>query len=204
MADNKVNSGLLEFSEDQKVFVALDAETSEVKKAVTIDGDGVETDIAGGGGGDVTVEALSVTENGTYSEEGKAYSPVTVNVAGDFYKPVINLETTGAAGLTATFNILPKDEISENAFISGVYADNEGGLYSESLTEDVTVGTPVVIDYINILNNHNICILTTNSPTTNVYTVEGDCTVKTVLIEATTMYYVEVYGDCSISVEGWK
>lgn len=47
MADNKVNSGLLEFSEDQKVFVALDAETSEVKKAVTIDGDGVETDIQG-------------------------------------------------------------------------------------------------------------------------------------------------------------
>ena len=47
MKDNKVNSGLLEFSEDQKVFVALDAETSEVKKAVTIDGDGVETDIQG-------------------------------------------------------------------------------------------------------------------------------------------------------------
>lgn len=47
MADNKVNSGLLEFSEDQKVFVALDAETSEVKKAVTIDEDGVETDIQG-------------------------------------------------------------------------------------------------------------------------------------------------------------
>ena len=47
MADNKVNSGLLEFSEDQKVFVALDAETSEVQKAVTIDGDGVETDMLG-------------------------------------------------------------------------------------------------------------------------------------------------------------
>lgn len=47
MEDNKVNSGLLEFSEDQKVFVALDAETGEVQKAVTIDGDGVETDIQG-------------------------------------------------------------------------------------------------------------------------------------------------------------
>lgn len=32
------------------------------------------------GGGDVTVEALTVTENGTYQEEGKAYSPVNVNV----------------------------------------------------------------------------------------------------------------------------
>jgi hypothetical protein len=29
---------------------------------------------------DVTIEQLSVTENGTYSEEGKAYSPVSVNV----------------------------------------------------------------------------------------------------------------------------
>lgn len=77
----KTNSGLLEFKDDQKVLIALDDATSEVKKAVIIAADGTETDIAGGGGG-VTVEALSVTENGTYSEEGKAYSPVTVNVAG--------------------------------------------------------------------------------------------------------------------------
>lgn len=34
------------------------------------------------GGTSVEIEALSVTENGTYSEEGKAYSPVTVNVEG--------------------------------------------------------------------------------------------------------------------------
>ena len=33
-----------------------------------------------GGGGDVTVVPLSVTENGTYSEEGKAYSPVQVSI----------------------------------------------------------------------------------------------------------------------------
>lgn len=34
----------------------------------------------GGGGSSVTVEPLSVTSNGTYSETGKAYSPVNVNV----------------------------------------------------------------------------------------------------------------------------
>ena len=32
------------------------------------------------GGGDVTIKRLAVTENGTYSESGKAYSPVVVNV----------------------------------------------------------------------------------------------------------------------------
>lgn len=37
----------------------------------------------GGGGSSVTVEALTATENKTYTApEGKAYSPVTVNVAG--------------------------------------------------------------------------------------------------------------------------
>lgn len=34
------------------------------------------------GGGSASVEPLTVTENGEYSEEGVAYSPVTVNVAG--------------------------------------------------------------------------------------------------------------------------
>lgn len=33
-----------------------------------------------GGGSDVTIKQLSVTENGTYSEENTAYSPVIVNV----------------------------------------------------------------------------------------------------------------------------
>lgn len=36
--------------------------------------------LSGGGGGDVTIEQLDVTENGTYSETGKAYSPVNVNI----------------------------------------------------------------------------------------------------------------------------
>ena len=39
----------------------------------------------GGGGGDITVEALSVTENGTYTaDEGKAYSPVSVSVPNSY------------------------------------------------------------------------------------------------------------------------
>lgn len=56
----------------------------------------------GGGGGGITVEPLTVTENDTYTApEGKAYSPVTVNVSGggggDFTTAavtVVNNQTT--------------------------------------------------------------------------------------------------------------
>ena len=46
-----------------------------------------------GGGSSVEVESLSVTENGVYTaEEGSAYSPVTVNVAGSGgFEPVTTL-----------------------------------------------------------------------------------------------------------------
>ena len=177
MADNKVNSGLLEFSEDQKVFVALDAETSEVKKAVTIDEDGVETDIQGvqpsgkkeitstaevnvanyataqvvdndliagnikkdvdilgvvgsyEGGPAVTIEALSVTENGTYSEEGKAYSPVTVNVEGDELSN--DLQTVTIPALTLT----------------GEYSEDIGAYMTATKVADAVTGVDPVIDY---------------------------------------------------------
>lgn len=62
-------------------------------------GGGVATFSEGGGG--ATVEALTVTENGTYTApSGTAYSPVTVNVAGGASNIVTGTfkgTTTGAA-----------------------------------------------------------------------------------------------------------
>lgn len=48
-------------------------------------------------GGGVTVEQLNVTENGTYSEAGKAYSPVVVNVpsgSSDFSTATMTVNVT--------------------------------------------------------------------------------------------------------------
>ena len=64
----------------------------------------------GGGGGDVDVEPLSVTENGEYTaDEGKAYSPVSVSVpnsyaAGDEGKVVSNGALVSQTSDTATQN----------------------------------------------------------------------------------------------------
>lgn len=53
--------------------------------------------------GGATVEALNVTENGTYTEEGKAYSPVVVNVAApasDFSTAVVTITNSTNSALS--------------------------------------------------------------------------------------------------------
>lgn len=64
-------------------------------------GDGFTLGLANGGGGNVEVEPLSVSENGTYTAaSGKAYSPVNVNVPvppvicnkyGAYYEPYFTI-----------------------------------------------------------------------------------------------------------------
>jgi hypothetical protein len=55
--------------------------TQEVPEPITREEWFLKKAAEGGGGGDITVESLSVTENGTYTApSGKAYSPVTVEV----------------------------------------------------------------------------------------------------------------------------
>lgn len=73
-----------------------------------------ESDSGGGeGGGDITVEALSVTENGTYTaESGKAYSPVTVNVPSDFSVAEVTITDNRATGSAIDFNVCECCEIN--------------------------------------------------------------------------------------------
>lgn len=75
----------------------------------------------GGGGGDITVESLSVTANGTYSApSGKAYSPVVANVpnsytASDEGKVVSNgalvSQTSQTIDTNGTYDTTLKDEV---------------------------------------------------------------------------------------------
>ena len=103
------------------------------------------------GGGGVTIEALSVTENGIYSEIGKAYSPVTVNVPlptnANERKSVTSYPVTDSANyplpkcdvtvtdadkcevIVTTDNVITED--------SGVYIDRQSGGGNRELDEIV-------------------------------------------------------------------
>lgn len=67
----------------------------------------------GGGGGGVTVEELNVTANGDYSEAGKAYSPVHVNVSGG--------SAVGKYDLLGSFDFGDMDYSGESAEYVGAY-----------------------------------------------------------------------------------
>lgn len=188
MADNKVNSGLLEFSEDQKVFVALDAETSEVKKAVTIDGDGVETDIQG-------VQPTGKKEITSTAEVNVAsYATAQVVdedlVAGNIKKDVDILGVVGSYEPEAPASDYSTANVTIEA--SGEYVDNlilvlivDDKLY---ITNGPDVGTFQTIlykgegmalyndlDLSNISVTGNATLNTTTAP--GRITITGDCTI---------------------------
>lgn len=93
----------------------------------------------GGGGGDITVESLSVTANGIYSApSGKAYSPVTVNVP----NPSTGTKTITSNG---TYDVTAFAEALVN--IAGGGLDYESGVWEP--------GTNKANEWISLSNTHS-------------------------------------------------
>lgn len=139
-----------------------------------------ETDSGGGeGGGDITVEALSVTENGTYTAEtGKAYSPVTVNVPSDYSEATITIANRAYEAISLFF-------------AHPVEAAGDVPAHSASMLSDETYVGPIT------LYKGSALIWSEDLSDTYTYSVSGN-------IEATTVGeglkgYI-VTGDCSITI----
>lgn len=99
-------------------------------------------------GGDVTVESLSVTSNGTYTAPtGKAYSPVTVSVSGGTPRTSTDLVVSGAT-VTAP---------------AGVYATDA----SKSVATG-TAGTPTATK--GTVSNHSVSVTPSVTNTTGYIT----------------------------------
>ena len=143
----KVNSGLLEFSEDQQILVAID-EDGEIQKAVIIDEDGSESPIGTTPSGKITI-----TENGTDIDVAQ-YATADVAVEGgssDFSTAEVTLINTNADDISiANLPIVYVDdeEMWGNAFID---ANSQATLtlilyLGKTLITSVTVGSTPLAD----------------------------------------------------------
>lgn len=132
------------------------------------------------------VEPLSVTENDTYTApEGKAYSPVTVNVSSDFS--------------TATVTLILEENIPEgNYYISGAFAETadnvgfDGSVPAAYFEDEPRTSTAILYKGLAVGTIYN------DDPTEGVKeaiaTVTGNATIDG--------GYVEITGDCTITVTG--
>ena len=95
-----------------------------------------ESDSGGGeGGGDITVESLTATENKTYTApEGKAYSPVIVNVPSNFTTATVSFTDNRASGDGITFTYASYAE-AEDSYPASVYPGNKTITAGESPSE---------------------------------------------------------------------
>ena len=152
--------------------------------------------VNGGGGGSVTVEAVTFTDNGTYTADaGKAWSPVTVNVASDFSMAEVTLNLTMPEGLTAETEylstcLLPYPDMSAESIFVNEYilavnhivnlplyqnkayfmtpgANTNYTSYSISDPSDVSLSGSVVYD-----------------EQMGLFYVTGDCTITATLVQA--------------------
>ena len=95
---------------------------------------------AGEASGDVTVVPLSVTDNGIYSEEGKAYSPVTVEVSPPEDSYQLKSITTPTSLATFTASAMPMPTLK-----ASIKAKQASGVPSPSNPLPITGWDAVVV-----------------------------------------------------------
>lgn len=136
-------------------------------------------------GGGITVEELNVTENDTYTApEGKAYSPVIVNVSGG----------GGGSDLTTVKVTFVNQSASFAIAVSGAI-QYESDTYPTTISStDVNAGDTVVLTAIAYKGEADFDVATQNSnPLGNSITTSGDVTGN-----GYGQYYIT--GDCTFTM----
>ena len=140
--------------------------------------------LSGGGGGGTTVEALSVTQNGTYTApSGKAYSPVTVNVSGgssDFSTATLTVTASNHGAIYgAPIIVAPFPDIPSFEFIG-------------TATEPMGIGEHSVVMY-----KGYSAVFADYDPALSTVTTSG--AIEKLLEEEGSIVY-KITGDCTITI----
>lgn len=81
----------------------------------------------GGGGSSVDIEPLSVTENGEYSEEGTAYSPVTVDVPNSYTQSDEGKVVSNGALVAQSSDTVTENDTYDTTLINSLTVNVSGG-----------------------------------------------------------------------------
>lgn len=145
----------------------------------------------GGGGGGTTVEALSVTQNGTYTApSGKAYSPVTVNVSGgssDFSTAEVQVksESTGHSFFIT----------SDYDTVTGLVSTEEG-YFTDTSLEQIDVGVTYTLNVLILNGSFMISYVDHGNISANNISTTGSATVQ----DLGGFVEIHVTGDCTITI----
>ena len=148
----------------------------------------------GGGGGDITVESLSVTANGTYSApSGKAYSPVVANVpnsytASDEGKVVSNgalvAQTSQTIDTNGTYDTTLKNSVTVN--VSG---GGGGNVIVGALRPDAELWKTYTYDKYVVRDG---VIASIPAYSTSSLTLVASATLETLTLDTSTYDYIAV------------
>lgn len=127
----------------------------------------------GQGGGDVTIESLSVTENGTYTAPtGKAYTPVTVAVPQPSGTKSVSITSNGTttedvenyADAEITVNVQNSYTASDEGKVvnNGALTSQTSATYTENDTYDTTLIDEVTIN-VTTVNNQDKTVVPSES-----------------------------------------
>ena len=159
----------------------------------------------GGGGGDITVEPLSVNSNGTYSASGKAYSPVTVSVPNSYSASDEGKVVANGALVAQTSDTVTANDTYDTTLINSLTVNVSGGgsptitglsaVYTQSgvvdVHDDLSVLIPDLVVTATISNSLQIEIAPTD------YTLSGTLAVGTSTV---TVSYAGVTATFSVTV----
>jgi len=96
-----------------------------------------------GGGSSVTVEPLSVTQNGTYQETGKAFSPVTVEVQPSWTEFI---SAVSATNITDAITILFSAQQNQTGVYTAVLRKEKADYVENQLVAVITYANSGKVD----------------------------------------------------------
>ena len=156
----------------------------------------------GGGGSDITVESLSVTENGVYTApSGKAYSPVTVSVQSSALDTIdaVDYVTTSDNGAVGFDINVDTDDVIEMDIAPINFSRSENAIAGKSGESEIYITgsepyTPSEWQYLQFTQDMDTSAITANERRVFKFYATDDININLGFYSGSLYAYMKIYG----------